>query len=700
MSKPGIIYRLKWDTVPVKKVALDIASQVITVSIYDTENLIADEADEVIYDLIPAMSPLVIQSIDNNEDKFTPVRAKQARIKFISNSSLGQDASLFFDSSDTRWKVVISCPIATIFTGFLVIPDIQQDFLPDPNEVELTATDMLGSLSNQDLTYFDGSNPIGKYTIGQFVAMALAPTGLNLPINVINNVRYYSGATDGHLYEKIFLDAKTFEASIGQSEKCRTVLEKILGEDCVLFQWKGEWWILRIDEIDDNLIYVAAFDTDGTLTSYLTPINPTKSVGANSAVAHSDAATVLRSDRRHKLAKLTYKFITPAEIVCNMDFSRGDETTAPDLGAPTSTGTYDLDCWTMRRTAGAITSTAHIKRDFVFGTETLRYVTITPATGTATPFDFIQSQAVEMRQNDRGSISVEYRWPTNMSGGGSTYFLMKVFLHGDDGNWYYWWNGSTPLDTSTFYWTSSPTETDRSIPSQFDVGAIDETQWRTLSVDFGAIPVDGKLYIGLYQGHQGESGGDNQDIHYQGLRLTYNAFINGSYQLFTGQYNQVTALNPAGLIQTREKEVFISDSPRKEFKGAPLYYDGTKYILANQFYTSNTFALGAPPSADYVHPFGHIQAYAVWNQYRNACRIFPSALYGLFLTTFPNEWPDLVHKYQLSDVNANTNNRYFLLISMEQDWKTCKWRGTFIESYNRITGHNYDDTKEFKYITS
>lgn len=699
MSKPGVIYRLKWDTVPVIKPGIQVASQVVTVNIYNTETLIDDSADEVVYDLQPAANPLVIQSIDNDEDKFTPVRAKQARIKFLSNSAVDQDADFFFDSSDTRWKVVISVPFATIFIGFLVIPDIQQPFLPDPNEVEIIATDMLGSLSNQDLQDFTGINPLGKYKIGEFIAMALKPTGLDLPIYVVNNVRYYSGGTDGHLYDKIYLDAKTFEASIGESEKCRTVLEKILGEDCVLFQWKGAWWIMRIDEIDDNLFYVAQFGTDGLFVGFITSINPTKPIGASTTIGHSDIGTTLRSDRRHKHIKLTYRYENPTELICNSDFSRGDFIAdMPDETEDSITyqvKKYEIECWdyAVHKSNGNPSDTpigeAYIKRLFFNDSELQRYIEIT---GDPPPGEFheasIKSQPLPVQKQDKINISLSSRWDVNFDDGTVT-TTMGVELVGDDGTYWY-------LHDSGLWFPYPPGIGDIVFISNPALPDTNYTQWQDFSYNSKPIPVSGNLYIYLSQ----NPNEDTTKINHTSFDFEIIAFINGSYTKYKGQSTKVTNLDTTGLITTREKDIYISDSPRKTFKGALLYPDGPDYILANQFYTANTFALGTPPSIDYVHPFGHIQAYAVWNQYRNACRIFPSTLYGYFLNTMPNEWPDLVHKYQLADTNPNTDNRYFLLISPEQDWKTCRWRGTFIESYNRTIGHRYEDTKEFRYITS
>lgn len=784
--KPGFIYRLQWDTVPVVLptdnlggLNVTVASKTITVDITDEENLIDDTDDPQIIYLQPSASPLVISTVNNDEDKFSPIKAKQAKITFKSDTSQGLIASRFADAPARQFKVTVATDIRTIFIGWLVTPDIQQAFLPDPVDVVLTATDGLGGLKGVALKDFDDINPLGKYRIAEFLAMALKPTDLELQIKAIMNVRHgtsdfsFSSATFtastkqiifpstqffyvgqvigitgtasnnsvfnvvavgqgivtivqvsqtlvdetfagsglvgdfsgvGHLYDKIYLDAKTFESNIGECEDCYTVLEKILGEDCVLFQYLGDWWIMRLDEIDDNILYPWEFDPDGAEVGALTPINPTRPIGNNSDIVHANAGTMLGFGEMHKYIKETFKFVSPKEFICNMDFSRGDAITPPDLSAGSSNGDYAVDCWTVRRTSGSITSTAFIRRVFNFGVEKERHLVITPQAGAATPYDFIESQGAELLKSDKVSVSVSFRRPSDITGSGAyVYSIMKVYLHGTDGLWYYWWTTEADTtDLTKYRWTSSSVETDRAIDAGWNLGSVDETVWQSLNVDVGPLPIDGTLYIGLYQGRQGGHSSDNQDIYYQGLSVSYMPMINGSYELFKGQYNKVTRLdNPEKRTAFRDKEVFISDSPRREFKGTMFFKDNNDAYQRTQghFYASNVSALGLPAELAAVHPFGYLQAYSVWNQYRNTLRIFRCTLYGIFEYTSGHNWPDIINKFQLSDVNTDSSFRYYFLISFEQDWKTMLWTGTLVETFNQLIGHRYDDPEELKYTS-
>jgi hypothetical protein len=118
------------------------------------------------------------------------------------------------------------------------------------------------------------------------------------------------------------------------------------------------------------------------------------------------------------------------------------------------------------------------------------------------------------------------------------------------------------------------------------------------------------------------------------------------------------------------------------------------YVLTKWFYPANVFPSG-PTDITYVHPYGELQIRSIINQYRRHCRIVSGGVMGLT----PASHPDLIYKYSLTDNNSNLNDRFFMLVSYEQDWKTGAWSGTFIEVYHQ-EGKIYTDDREFKFITN
>lgn len=814
----------------------------VRVSIFDTEHLI-DDADTV--NVIPVKTsgtPLVISTIDDDRDKFKPIKSKQARIQLVTQS--GITFSTFSDSSDNRWYVeIITGQPKTLFKGYLSLADMLQDFLPNPQILELTATDHLGMLKDIPLTDFDGENPITKNKISKYLAWALSKTGLSLPLNVVNNLRHGTGArtesasfsgsnitiaagsdmfyegqriivsgttsnngfytvtavTEGapttvqvaditfiietasatftdessqtHFYDTAYLDAKTFEDKIGTCEDCYSVLEKILGEDCFITQYLGEWWIFRIDEWDNNDIYVSVFDTNGDFDSNEAATTYNKSIGRSETIKPLADRTI-EAQRPVGIAKETFNYRTPLEVPSNKDFSRG---VVIDDVLPEKT--YTVEGWKLREGApgfyGSVdgtTATIHkIYNDLDYEEE--RYVVLTPRTSFETSsindITYLESEAIPIHEKDRFTASVSWKLASNIGSGSGSYRLMRVVLKGNDGTW--WILGEDTDGNHTWYNTLAWSVFTAKGQKSLAFTDPDETKWSTLSWDAPAAPVSGSLYIWLNQFNQITGSGDDVDIWYSSLRFEYMPYINGSYQEYTGQYQKITR-SPDLYLAKRDNEVSIGDSPKPLFRGAmfiPTYYDeiflgtitfgtGTAFSipgdytntlvpgmiiraaavlndvtatitsvtyhvignttevqinadtvaeiavgvvseaifqLTSRFYPANVFPSG-PPDITYVHPYGEVQIRSVFNQFKRHCRILNGGLKNLTPTSFP----DLIWKYSLTDSNSNLTDRFFMLMSFEQNWKSGLWVGTFVEVYHQ-TGKTYTEDREFKYIS-
>lgn len=747
--------------------------------------------DPVIIPLELDGDPLHITTIDDNEDKFTTVKSKQAKIKVQTNDVI--DTDTFCEVDDEHFLVETFVDDLITFRGFLTIPDIQQEFLPNPNILELAATDNLGILKNQEMVNDDGVYPLGKYRIAQFLSWALKQTGIIRNLNVVNNIKHGSGqlvsdvifnidgsnfqiltpATDffytdqkvritgtasndgeytvkgsglllvqitlvneavvaetasgilfedisseGHFYDIVYLDAKTFEKQIGLGEDFYTLITKILGEDSVLFQCKGEWWIIRIDEIEkfEGIFQmdVATFNSDGEYQSNALR-SFTKAIGIDETMCLYNDDTVVIPDRAYKFVKETYKYETPSEIICNIDFSRGDETgnltpTAEEIadGALTAKK-FNLDDWTLMRgnpeapgSPIASDSETYIKRLFnVVDYESGRFVVITsPSTvNIATPY--ILSCPMPVKKLDRFESSANFKFPTNSTSGGGGTPMFRFAVKGKDGSWWLLTisdddNGfdtdpAAPKWVNTLGWTVSTSLGDYNL--NFEVGT-DFTQWQFISYDFKKVPpvpIDGNLYIMLHGLHFNSGSSYDKDVHWSNLSFTYYPFINGSYQKYTGQYHQVSqdTKNKA----TRDNEVFISDSPRILFKGALLLFNGVEFILTT-FFTDHNHPT--------PRPYGELQAYAVWNQYRNSARNFDSNVDFLDSDTTETavyDGIDLIHKVDMADVNKNTINRIFMILHFDQDYNLLTMKCFIASLFRTDIGKVYTDPHVFKYIT-
>lgn len=760
---PGIIYRLE-----VKNIQGDITR----CDISDNATLIPDDETPSIVTLKADGDPLHISVIDNDEDKLTPIRAKQATIQFHTDGT--NSISTFADGADNRFTVDITfdpdAAAITMFNGFLVTSELQQYFLPSPVIVTLVATDHLGTLKDVPLTLDNGENPKGKYKIGALIALCLKKTGLSLPISVINNLRHGTGEitatnvdfsagdniitidfyigffyegqylhissalntmdtrvaeiisgtqirvednlvnetatiynvtftdlTSGqHIYDVAYLDALTFESGdIGVSLDCYEVLQRILGESCVLTQYRGVWWIIRIDEYAATPFYVAQFDADGVYQSIAEDTTIEKSVGAGEAYYPVNADNLLRLDRPKWFAKETYRYDYPQEIVCNIDYTRGDEITPPDLTAAASTGTYDLDCWALYRQIPPTTqdNTAYIERKFVFGIEDERYIVI--GQSPTSDYYYLESEQIPVDAADGFDFSVDKRWEGQVETGTGLVRVntAQVRLYGNDGTRWTLHAGSSIDPTPLWVLSSSDFSTDnRYFVNEFDASQ-DDTEWRTAGFWDGAecpnIPVTGFLTIVLVAALKT----DQFRTLFSNINFTYKPLINGSYAKITGEYEKVTRAE-SGYLATREKDVYIKDAPKALFKGAMFLLIGSSYVLTWKWYPANLYALGYPSPDTYVQSYGWHQVFGAWNQVANTIRKFSSSIKGIGAA-----WPDIIHNYSLTDADPETNNRKFLLISMDQNLKTAQTVMTLVEVARTDIDKDYTSPYELKYIT-
>lgn len=779
MAQYGVIYRLQWNTIPsVMSASLTVPAQAMIVNIFDTSILIEDADTPNVIPLVADANPLIIKIINNDEDKFSPIRAKQALIQFKSDGSQFQDTLTFVDSSDNRWYVEITADGQYVFKGFLMPSDIQQDHLPDPNTVTLTASDHLALLKDIPLTTDVFVNPSGYYRLADLITMCLRKTGLRLNLVAVNNLRHggavtmltdftsfpsdhasfpttnffyvgqqiiisgtvsnngtylvtvagtvgisvsggsftnesgvnatFTDASNGHIYDKVYLDVLTFEKEIGACEDCNTVLEKILGEDCFLTQWKGEWYIMRVDEFDGNPIYECVFSVNGALVGFNAATTYLKNIGAAETRRLANADALRRYDRPYGSIKEVFDFSYPSEIPCNVDYTRGDETADADVQR-TGYTSYNLTCWDPRRLWGSALAAANFKaailRSFTnLGDEDQRFIMLTKPASPTGAFEYIRSQGIPVSFYDRFTWTFEARAMQDTAGDGSILVCM-VILYGIDGSVYVlrnsnitanWNQDSTDVNTS---WKLSDAQISL-FRDGMQWGIFDDadhpvkTEWVNFSMPAAPVPVEGTVYIHLFSANQQAGTYDDFDINYQNLSFEYSPYIGGTYKKYIKFHNKVSR-DPQGYFNAfREKTVYVADSPKPLFKGAMFIYNGTRMVLTSRWYTAAPFALGAPPDDTYLHPYGYIQAFTVWNQYKLGNRILSSSALGL-----GSMWPDALDKVQITDTNPHVNNRYFMLISFEQNWKTCLWSGVFIEDYRTDVGKVYDDDHEFKFLT-
>ena len=139
----------------------------------------------------------------------------------------------------------------------------------------------------------------------------------------------------------------------------------------------------------------------------------------------------------------------------------------------------------------------------------------------------------------------------------------------------------------------------------------------------------------------------------------------------------------------------MADSPKRLFKGALHYYNGTEWVLTGRFYDGRQFG-ATVPDAQYLHPFTHNQAYCVWNQYNRPFRLFDFGAQGL---NGAGLLPGITHRYRIDEATEHTTGKWFMLLHYDQDIKLCSWKGVLCEVYDTNRPKDYTSPIDLKYIT-
>jgi hypothetical protein len=117
------------------------------------------------------------------------------------------------------------------------------------------------------------------------------------------------------------------------------------------------------------------------------------------------------------------------------------------------------------------------------------------------------------------------------------------------------------------------------------------------------------------------------------------------------------------------------------------------FALHNEYFNATPFGNSDPPDTTYVHPYEYIRVFSTFNQNRRGIRTFTGTLYGLGA-----DWPDIIHKYFITDPDFDSNNRRFMALSMEWDWRSCRISQVVLAETFHTDGKIYSDPFTFKYI--
>jgi hypothetical protein len=561
---------------------------------------VTDTSDQEV-EIELADNPVTIRVIDNNEDKFTPIRSKACELRLHTSPNI--NIMTFGGGGDNQYKVQIRMDSsdADVFEGWLSISDLRQDFQPDPNVLVLTATDGLGFLKDVPLTDYNGNEFKGPNRLADYIAGCLRKTGLDKSLIAEMNVRESTQVASylGHMYHTIYVDAQTFATGPQEFENCFSVLEKILGEYCELSQQKNEWYIRAIDEFDAQDSIQVRFNSAGEIQSQLPLVAYDKLIGSNMSLyqmgfMNDDASMSLQ--RPYKFVKHIFNFELPEELPCNIDFNRGDFiANLPDEtidGKTYTAKSYEVDCWDplwSNTSSDDYQATGiYIKKLFdEYGNQFAHSLNLE---ANASRFTFVMSEPIPVQAKDKFDLSLERRLSSDVGGSGAFIDLhVQVRLYGSNGT--FWTHDSGTSVDPAKAWVQC-TSTFRTNQKYFAIeGDVVNDMTEAIGLFDGEsaeIPVSGEIRILLYRS---SLYGNTRDTYFSNVRFEYIPWVNGSYRQYTGQQHQVE--QSGDYKASREENVYISDSPARVYKGALQKVTGTSVIYTGsvQFNDGNQMVI-------------------------------------------------------------------------------------------------------------
>lgn len=662
-----------------------------------------DDLDGVTDTLTPGGDPCRLIVNNNSEDKMSPIAGMQLVMQFNAQDNALLNKLLRGTYSDKRYYVTAEFEAVTgyfFFKGYLNLADTTEPFLPRP-QITFTASDGLGSLKNKKLKDFTGANPSGKHKLIKFISWCLQQTGVEENFHVVFNVREEEDGSiaaepDKHCFNTQYLDAKTWEAEVGESDDCYTVLSNLLKYLGKLGQRHGTWWFKNFDEYDTQPDYVAVFDSDGEFVEALDGAYYNKEIGITKSMKWSGHSCKVSFSSPHKMAKLTQRFETPKEVPCNIDFLRGTIfSDTPTLKK------YSIECWTKLYTDGtgdhASAANMYIETQWLNGYEINRYLHFED-NGV---FNFIMSEGIPMKAGDRAEINVNRRMESNHGTAGVDN-CVQLRLYGNDGT-FWTHHGKTPTaspDADVAYWVQCDSlfQTNKKYHCFNVADDYDDTESTSLySGEVGPLPVAGEVKMLIYMS---SLYGMTEDTYIEDASFEYLPYINGSFQKYTGQHHKVERTD--GDNESVDDDVFVDNLPASLLKGALHKWNGSKYVLSGRFW--NAAVHTTPPDETYLHPFGYIRAFNVWNQVRLLNRIFRGSIQGIESDTVDgrgrSDLPSIFHSYKMTDTDEHSNDKKFMLLNYDMDLYRCEFRNaSFKEVFNEVVPKDYADPYEFKYLT-
>lgn len=486
----GLKYQLTFDDVFVKPTSTNKTQY--RASIYQ------DGYGGSSYPLIGTGNPVVIETIDSEGKSFNPIISKKATVNLIVDSNFNIEE--FFNADDNDFKLIVETGVSvsgappaswtTLFVG-LFVPVEQIVYSPvSIKEFSIVFNDGLANLKEKkiyyDSTFVIGFNASETYSFKDILTNAFASNALGLNFNV-NWYYKNTGIADREL-ENMFIQKNAFIESAGNYITWYTVLNGICRKfGFICHQKNGEYYLTSYASKTRNTSRdYFKYNSAGTYQSTFTETDTTVTIDDSDNFIQIGKSLQVSLSKGNKSYTTNSKLQNVIQAVLNGDFSSWSSTTS-------------VDGWT-----GSLTYQRN---------------------GSTNQARFYTNQAIGL-----GSGTSLVSDPYNATAGD----IISVFSDINTNGLYAESARVTlvPTDTSlpTYYWTPTGSFQDTDY-------ILDHTSFTGSTTKYAYIPVDGKLYVTIYQPYYVGPTIPGLFTYVGYFRIQYYG-VNSSVQNFTAQVNE------------------------------------------------------------------------------------------------------------------------------------------------------------------
>lgn len=578
-----------------------------------------------------SVQPIVQRGIDNDRDIFTPIRGQEVVAEIVS-STLG--IIDFMADNDLTWRGILKVNGQTVFVGYLVQEDSQEEFVSYSHILRLRFTDGLGLLKGVPLSDTAGLPWHSTPTFYDIIRACLLKTGSTLPI-VISNKLFPSDTTD--LDDQAAMNiSKVYTRSFMKDQRefldCYQVLSSILTAwGCTLYQYRGQWvvdrWGDRLEQATARWTYDVSSNATYDGTGY-----DSAAIGETEDIKEVDTPLLLSIGRAAREARVTYRFDQWYELIRNLDLDEGARVA---LISDSTQSSYDLDYWTL------VSRVAYSRRELdTLGNEKDRYLFINGAANNLDRDKYVRSGTFPAVKGDKINFQFSACSKNDLPGTAAIVYLKcGSYYLDDDGTW-----------------------TTSAVFLRLDFAAAeDSTQWKTYTVESEEIRADGDVEIRLLLMQGCNTGNETR---YKDIAIDYINVIGGRQA--RGDYNRYP--NPVTKRNPIDQAVTISDSLRKTFRGAILKSSGALETAWQRGSNAEEYR------------FSQLNALAYYQASYRSKLIFEGTFRGTHYPSGPSSYPiGFWPGYTIAD----TAGKVYMLTTLDEvDWRTGIWRGTMVEVHD------------------